>query len=345
MKLLKFGCAILALAVGPVAVVGQVTPSEHASLRTGATRNEKTLAPETVGTTEVTPNVLVFATKTGNVVASVGPDGALLIGTPSADSTEPISSELAKRTKSPVRYVVIMPGDPAHSEGDAGWGRRGGFVAMLENALQRIGGHVMGAPKPLSERFVKLGVDIPRVSFSEVISFDLNGEAVHIVKQRPGYSDADALVHFHIAKLVYWGEAFPGDGYPAIDAAQKGTLDGLLRMLEGWTDPGFRVVPARGEVTNGASVKAFRDMIVTVRDRVKHSIDAGRTESEVVAEHPTAEFDTKWGHGRVAPDVFVQEIYRALRRKSEAGSVGPATGAGRRMASGPCGTSLQAKGG
>src|SRR5207249_4472249 len=54
---------------------------------------------EAAGFTEVTPNVLVFATRTGNVVALVGPDGALLIGTPSADSTERISSELAKRTK------------------------------------------------------------------------------------------------------------------------------------------------------------------------------------------------------------------------------------------------------
>ena len=315
MKLLKFGWAILALAVGPVAVIGQATASQYANLPTGATRNEKTLAQETVGITEVTPNVLVFATRTGNVVASVGPDGALLIGTPSADSTEPISSELAKRTKSPARYVVIAPEDPALSDGDAGWGRRGAFVAMQEKALERIGGHIMGAPKPLSERLVKLGVDIPRISFSEVMSFDLNGEAVHIVKQRPGYSDADALVHFHVAKLVYWGEVFPGDGYPKIDATQKGTLDGLLRMLEGWTDPGFHVVPARGEVTNGASVKAFRDMIVTVRDRVQHSIDAGRTENETVAEHPTAEFDAKWGHGRVAPDVFVQEIYRALKEE------------------------------
>jgi hypothetical protein len=272
------------------------------------------MAQEPVGVTEVTPNVLVFATRTGNVVASVGPDGALLVGTPSLDSTERISGELAKRTKSPARYVLIAPEDPAHSEGDAGWGRRGAFVAMQEKALERIGGHVMGTPKPLSEEFVKMGVDRPRVAFSEVMSFDLNGEAVHIVKQKPGYGDADTLVHFHVAKLVYWGEVFPGDGYPDIDFAHGGTLDGLLKMLEGWTDPGFHVVPARGEVTNGAVLKAFCDMIVAVRDRVRHSIDAGSTENQVIGEHPTAEFDAKWGHGRVQPDAFVQEIYRALTK-------------------------------
>jgi hypothetical protein len=274
-------------------------------------------AQETVGITEVTPNVLVFATRTGNVIASVGPDGALLIGTPSADSTERISTELAKRTKSPVRCVLIAPQDPAHSEGDAGWGRRGAFVAMQEKALERIGGHVMGAPGPLSERFVKLGVDRPRIAFSEVMTFDVNGDAIHVVRQKPGYSDADTLVHFHVAKLIYWGEVFPGDGYPAIDAKQGGTLDGLVKMLDGWTDPGFHVVPARGEVTNGTSVKAFSGMIVTVRDRVQHLTDAGRTENQVIGEHPTADFDAKWGHGRVQADAFVQEIYSGLKAEKK----------------------------
>jgi len=38
-------------------------------------------AQETVRVTEISPEVLVFATTAGNVVASVGPDGALLVGT------------------------------------------------------------------------------------------------------------------------------------------------------------------------------------------------------------------------------------------------------------------------
>lgn len=271
-------------------------------------------AQETLGITEVTPNVLVFASRTGNVIALVGPDGALLIGTPSADSTEPISGELAKRTKSPARYVVITPSISAQSEGDAGWGRRGAFVAMQEKALERIGGHIMGPPKPLPEEFVKLGVDRPRISFSEVMSFDLNDDAVHIVRQTPGYSDADALVHFHLANVVYFGEVFPGDGYPAIDAEHGGSLDGLVKMLDGWTDPRRHVVPARGEVTNGTGLKAFLDMIAAVRKRVQDSVDAGKTESQVIAEHPTAEFDAKWGHGRVQADAFVQEVYGSLKR-------------------------------
>ena len=270
-------------------------------------------AEHDVGITEITPELLVFATSAGNVVASVGPDGALLVGMPAAASTSQISNLLASRTKSAIRYVVIAPQDLAHSEGDAGWGRRGAFVAMHENALQRIGGNVMGPPAPLSRRFTELAVDRPRIAFSEVLAFDINGESNHVVHQKPGYSNADAIVHFHMANLIYLGEVFPGDGYPAIDPTQGGTLEGLVNILDGWTDSAFRIVPARGEVTNGAGIKAFRDMIVTVRDRMKPLIAAGRDETHILAEHPTADFDARWGHGRVQPDQFVHEIYSAIK--------------------------------
>ncbi len=267
----------------------------------------------TVRVSEITPNLLMFATESGNVVASVGQDGALLVGTPSAASTPEISSILTSRTRSALRYVVIAPQDLTHSEGDAGWGRRGAFVAMQEKALERLGGHVMGPSQPLPPRLIELGVDRPRIAFSEVLTFDVNGEAIHVVHQTPAYSNADALVHFHAGNLLYFGEVFPGDGYPEIDPGQGGKLDGFVKLLSAWTSPTIHVVPARGKVTNGADVKAFCSMIVTVRDRVKSLVDAGRTEDQVVAEHPTADFDARWGHGRVPPDTFVQAIYSALK--------------------------------
>jgi cyclase len=272
---------------------------------------------ERVTVTQITPSVLVFATSTGNVLASVGPDGAVLVGTPSAASTPEIEPILAQHTKNPARYVVIYPENPAQSQGDAGWSKRGAFALMQEKALEPLGGHVMGKPGPLPVRLAALGVDRPPVSFSEVISFDVNGEAIHIVHQKPGYSDADAVTHFHVASVVYLGEVFPGDGYPRIDAAHGGTLEGLIDQLS-WTDPKFHVVPARGPVTNGASVKAFSDMIIAVRDRIKRMISAGRSESEIVNAHPTADFDARWGRGRVAPEEFVRELYAAIKQPAAA---------------------------
>jgi hypothetical protein len=126
------------------------------------------MARDAVGVTEITPAVIVFSTTAGNVLASVGTDGALLVGTPSAASTSEIKAVLSDRTKSALRYVVIAPEDPSISEGDAGWGRLGAFVAMQENALRRLGGNRMGVAQSLSPQLIKLGVERPHIAFSEV---------------------------------------------------------------------------------------------------------------------------------------------------------------------------------
>lgn len=269
------------------------------------------VAQEQVGVTEVTPNVMVFATSTGNVVASVGPDGALLIGTPSAASTSFIKSALEQRTKATERYVVIFPTYAAKPAGDAGWGKLGAFVAMHENELRRWGGAKMGAAQASPTDSSEPGVGRPRIAFSEVLAFDVNGDSIHIVHQKPGYCDADAIVHFHVANVFYLGEVFPGDGYPLINVAHGGTLEGLVGQLV-WTDSKQRIVPSRGKVVSGTELKAFRDMIEAVRGRVQRMINDVHTESEVLAAHPTADFDEQFGHGRVSPEAFVREIYTAL---------------------------------
>ncbi len=257
-------------------------------------------------------NLYSVATTTGNVVVSVGPDGAFLVGTPDAPSTSLISEFVAQHTTSPARYVVVMPEAVAASEGDAGWQARGAYVAMQENALGRLGGHTMGALEPLPARLQKLGVSRPRISFSEVLSFDINGDSIHVVHQSPGYSDADAVVHFHVANLVYIGEVFPGDGYPIIDFEQNGSIDGIIKSLTPWTDGAVRVVPARGNVVNGETVKSFLSMLRTVKSRVERAIGEGKTETQILDEHPTADFDAIWGDGRVSPAQFVHEVYRSV---------------------------------
>jgi cyclase len=273
-------------------------------------------AQEHVTVTGITPHLLLIGTSTGNVVASVGPDGALLTGTPSVASTAAISRILASRTGSPRRYVVIASEDATHSDGDAGWGKRGAFVAMQEIALGRLGGHMMGPPMPLPQRLIQLGVDRPRMSFSDVLSFDLNGEAIHFIHQPAGTGDADVLVHFHVANLLYFGEAFPGDGYPYLDAAHGANLDALLKTVGSWTDPKFRVVPVYGPLMNGADVQAYCSMLTSVRGSVQQRIRAGQSEQQILASRPTAKFDARWGHGRVSPDQFVRELVAMLSAKS-----------------------------
>jgi hypothetical protein len=73
-------------------------------------------------------------------------------------------------------------------------------------------------------------IDVPqgfsKTGSEKMIACRLYKEPVEFIVpyqvKQPGYSDADAIVHFHVANLVYLGEVFPGDGYPEIDPAQGG---------------------------------------------------------------------------------------------------------------------------
>ncbi|HEX3987741.1 MAG TPA: hypothetical protein VHX13_14175 [Acidobacteriaceae bacterium] len=265
-------------------------------------------AQEHVTVTEINSHLLLFSTSTGNVVASVGPDGALLTGTPSVASTPEIARILDAHTRAPERYVVIASEAVAHSQGDAGWVRRGAFVAMQEVALGALGGHAMGPPRPLPPRLVHLGVDRPRVSFSDVIAFDLNGEAIHFIHQPNGSGDADVLAHFHVGNVVYFGEEYPGYEYPALDPAH-GSVDNLLKTVGSWTDDAkMHFVPVHGPLMSTSDLKAYCDMLTSVRDSVAAMIRAHKTEARIVAAHPTAAYDARFGHGPVTPDQFVRTL-------------------------------------
>ena len=73
-----------------------------------------------------------------------------------------------------------------------------------------------------------------------------------------------------------------------------------------------RIVPGHGPLGDRAALTRYRDMLVTVRDRVQKLKTEGRTEKDAVAAKPTSEFDATWGQGLIQPDVFVSIVYNTL---------------------------------
>lgn len=260
---------------------------------------------QAVSAHELAPGVLVFTTSAGNSIASVGPDGAVLVGIQTPAATAAIEAELARRTRSPRRYVLLSPGDSTVVAGDAGWGALGAVVIAHEWNRPKLAewAGLPGAPP----------VVLPPVTYSEVIAFDLNGESIHVVHMPPGYSNDDAIAHFHHAGIVHLGSAFTSDGYPAVDFSQNGSIDGMIETVGRFVDSpeNNRFVPARGAIASRADLLAYHRMLIQVRDRVRELAGAGATEEQVVASRPTAPFDARWGKGPVPPDAFVRMVFHS----------------------------------
>ena len=260
---------------------------------------------QTPTVTELARGVLVITTAAGNSIASVGPDGAVVIGVQTPATTKAIEAELARRTRSPRRYVLLAPGDSTVVAGDAGWGQLGATVVA----------HEWNRPK--LEEWSKLPgaavTSLPAVTYSEVIAFDLNGESIHVVHMPPGYSNDDAIAHFHHSAVIHLGGAFTSDGYPVIDLSQNGSIDGMIETVSRFLDSPkeTRFVPVRGPVVGPAQLREYHHMLTQIRDRVRGMVKSGASEAQVVAARPTAAFDGRWGKGRVPPEAFVRMVYHS----------------------------------
>jgi len=81
----------------------------------------------------------------------------------------------------------------------------------------------------------------------------------------------------------------------------------------GMAGPNTKIIPGHGPTVDRAAVIAHRDMILGVRDRVAELVKQGKSPEEVVAAHPTSEFDAKVPPVAGSSDRFVGQLYAELK--------------------------------
>ena len=146
----------------------------------------------------------------------------------------------------------------------------------------------------------------------------MNGERIEAGRLPPAHTDTDAYVHFARANALHMGDVFFNGVYPFIDVGTGGSING---QIAGATlglklaDASTKIVPGHGAVADKSALAAYRDMMVTVRDRVHKLKAAGRPLADVIAAKPTADLDAMWGKGFVPPSDFVAIVYNTLPRK------------------------------
>jgi hypothetical protein len=93
-----------------------------------------------------------------------------------------------------------------------------------------------------------------------------------------------------------------------------GTIVAEDKMLS-LSDDKTRIVADEGDPASTATLKASRDMLVTLRARVQKLIDEGKSEDEVVAAKPTKDFDARWVHqgNFVTGDAMTRLAYQSLK--------------------------------
>lgn len=300
-------------AVARLAAPAALVALAVADPRPAPARAQQDMSDVVIETIELEADLFMLVGRGGNIGLSVGDDGAFLIDDQYAPLTEKILAAIAAVTSEPVRWVLNTHWHGDHTGGNENLGKAGAMIVAHENVYRRMNPAEFADLAGRSSQAPPAA--LPVVSFDQSIRFHWNGRHIGVTHIPAAHTDGDALVHFPRANIFHMGDTFFNGRYPFVDVDSGGDIDGVVAaanfVLER-ADAGTRIIPGHGPLATPADLRAYRDMLETVRLRVAQLVAAGRTEDETVAAHPTADLDETWGAN---PERFVRAAYRSVARR------------------------------
>src|SRR5215468_9604154 len=256
----------------------------------------------------------VSGTVGGNVVVAVGDDGVILVDNMFPEMVGKIKAAMAAITPQPVRYVVNTHFHRDHTGGNEAFARDGAVIVAHEN-LKRVlasgsrSGLNCATVPPVPQ------IALPKETYKDTMTLRLKGRTAELKHPVDVHTDGDTTIYFADANVLVAGDLVFFGRYPNIDFVYGGTIDGMIRgtdALLNFAKEDTKIVPGHGPAGNKAMMRDYRKMLAEARERIAKLKAAGKTEEEVVAAKPTADYDAKFGVNERAIGNFLRVVYRTL---------------------------------
>lgn len=289
--------------------LGQAPPADPLA---AAAAFRAQMAATPIEVTKLTDMLTMLSGPGGNIAVLNGPDGKIVVDTFVQGAFAPLKQRLDAMGNSPILYVIDTHWHFDHADNNESFRKADAAIVAHENTRKRL-----SEPHDLLGMRFNPSPDgaLPTQTFAQSQTLTANGEQVDLGYVPPAHTDTDITVHFTRGNVLHMGDLFFNGMYPFIDASTRGNINGMIaaadRALKMVTTT-TRIVPGHGPLADRGALVKYRDVLITVRDRVAKLKKAGRTEKEVVAAKPTADLDATWGKGFMQPDVFVGIVYNTL---------------------------------
>ncbi len=285
-----------------------------AALLPSALLSQQGLDTVTVRTQAVRGGIYVLQGAGGNIGLSVGDDAAFVVDDQYSPLTPKILAAIAAVSSKPVRFVINTHWHFDHTGGNENMGRAGALLVAHDNVRKRMSSDQFIEFLKRNQPAAPAGA-LPVVTFTDSVTFHLNGDDVVAFHVPPAHTDGDVIVHFTKANVIHMGDVFVTYGYPFVDLSSGGSVEGVVTGVDralAMCNAETKVIPGHGAVTDCGTLRAYRDMIATVVDRVRAAMRRGLTLEAIKAAKPTADFDAKYRGSFVNGDQFVEFAYRSL---------------------------------
>ena len=242
----------------------------------------------------------------GNISLLVGEEHVVLID----DGVEPIADALiafvAELAGRPVDFVINTHVHGDHVGSNAAYAGTGAVVFAHDNIRKRLldDPTMSGGPGGL-----------PHITFSDQVTFHVNDNEAFVFHVAHAHTDGDAVIEFRDTNVIHAGDVHFNNLFPFIDLDNGGSVAGYLaaqRQIVAMSDDDTIIVPGHGPLASKADLQKAIDVLVDCEARVKELVDAGKTEQEILAENPLADYHDTWNWGFITTERMTQTLYRSL---------------------------------
>jgi len=273
---------------------------------------------------KVSGNIYMLQGAGGNIAASLGDDGILIVDTEYSPLADKIQAALKGIgiTDKPVRFAIDTHYHSDHTDGNAAWGARGVVIISNENLRKRleegsaIGNGPGGAinlkqpPQPL--------VALPIVTYDDRITLHLNGEEIRAMHFPAAHTDGDSVVYFAKNNVVHMGDEYIRYGFPFVDLNGGGSVQGMIAACEkvAATIPAdAKVIPGHGELATMDDLREFTKMMKDTLAVEQKAMAEHKTVEQMKSEKIMAPWQ-KYSGTFVSSDAWIETIYNSLNAAS-----------------------------
>ena len=251
-------------------------------------------AADPIEVTSLRGGISFLAGSGGNIAVLAGSDGLLMVDAGIAVSEQKVDAVLQRLKPGPISYLINTHWHWDHTDGNAWVNKRGAVIIAHPNTAKHLGETIR--VEEWGHTFKPVTADArPTVMVPAEKRMQFDGDTVVMRHYGPAHTDGDLSVYFTKADVLFTGDTWWNGLYPFIDYVAGGSIDGMITAANAnieMVSERTQVAPGHGPVGGRADLVEYRDMLVSIRNRV-------------------AELKT----GQVAPASDLGETDGALRRQ------------------------------
>jgi cyclase len=271
---------------------------------------EDDYAKEVVKVTPLNTNLYMLEGAGGNMTASIGADGVLLVDDDFGPMADKLLATLKELKGASPRFIVNTHFHYDHTGGNVAFGRTATIIAPTHLRERLMSKQTLWR----TEHPALPSYALPILTFDQALTLHFNAEEIKVVHLPNGHTDGDAVVFFSHGKVVSMGDLYFSGMYPIFHPEHAGDLDKYERNVA-WvlqhTPDGARIVPGHGPLTDKAGLVNYHQMIVASIRTVREGIRNGQTLQQIQQTGLAPEWEP-FSHGYRNTDQWLASIHQSL---------------------------------